>query len=259
MSSTNTGIPEVASKSVVAPISTVAAKPAQVNFTLPTWVLSVESLVKTHERIIIIGILAFTGWHFYSKGVDAWSSHESGKARVAATVVQTDDTATKAVQAQLSALQVTVAAQTATILKQVAQRNRTTVEQQTTDKTLAPPALAQRWQSLLHITSGIDPATGQQFAVTQEAASMTVVQLEEVPTLTANVASLQTELSNEQLVNVSQAQVISDLSTEFTDEKKSHVDDVNAEKAKTKKAFVKGFKFGAIVGFVGGLFLGHSL
>ena len=254
---TNTGIPEVASSDttkITSGVTNVVTKVA-----LPTWVLSAENLVKAHERIIIIGILALTGWHFYSKGIDAWSSHETGKAQVAAAVVQTDDTATKAVQAQLSALQVTVAAQTASILKQVALRNQTTVEQQAVDKTLAPPALAQRWQSLLHIMSGIDPATGQQFAVTQEVASMTVVQLEEVSTLTANVASLQTELNNEQLVNVSQAQVISDLSTEFTDEKKSHVDDVNAEKAKTKKAFVKGFKFGAIVGFVGGLFLGHSL
>ena len=242
MSSTNTGIP------ATAPIPSKVATTV-----LPTWVLSAEKLVQAHERIIIVGVLALVGWHFYDKGVDVWSVHESNKAQQAAAVVKTDDTATKAVQAQLTALQATVAAQTATITKQVAARNQTTVEQQTIDKTLPPSDLAKRWQSLLGIANGIDPATGQQFAVSQAAAAATVVQLEEVPTLTANVVSLQTELNNEQLINVKQAQVVGDLNTELGDEKKSHIADVNAEKAKARKGFVKGLKIGGVTGFIGGL------
>ena len=251
MSSTNTGLPVAA-----------APKPAPNNsaiFTLPTWVLGWEKLIVAHERLLIVAILAITGWHFYSKGVDAWVSHESGKAQQAAVVVKTDDAATKAMQAQLTALQATVATQTAIIAKQIATRNQVTVAQQATDKTLPPAELAQRWQTLLHIANGIDPVTGQQFTVTQDAAVQTVVSLEEVPTLTANVASLQTELNNDTTIINKQQELISDQAKELVDEKKSHVADVNEEKAKTKKAFVRGLKVGAVVGFIGGLFVGHGI
>ena len=87
----------------------------------------------------------------------------------------------------------------------------------------------------------------------------TVVQLEEVPTLTANVASLQTELNNDTTIINKQQQVIAQLNTDLIDEKKSHVADVNIEKAKAKRSFLRGFKFGAVAGFVGGLFVGYHI
>jgi len=214
---------------------------------------------KAHEKIIIIGIVAFTAFHLYSKGVDTYIQHETLKSQQATVVVKTDDTATKAVQVQLTALQATVATQTATIAKQISQRTQTTTQQQAVDKTLPPTALAQRWAALLHLTSGVDPVTGQQFAVTQDAAVQTVVQLEEVPALSANVASLQTELNNDTTIINKQQQVISQLNTDLIDERKSHVDDVNTEKAKARRSFLRGFKFGAVAGFIGGLFVGYHI
>ena len=231
------------------------ATPATTPTVLDNWI----ALFKAHEKIIIIGIVAFTTFHLYSKGVDAYIQHENIKAQQATVVVKTDDAATKAIQSQLTELQATVATQTATIAKQISQRNQTTTQQQAVDRTLPPPTLAAHWESLLHIANGIDPATGQQFAVTQDAAVQTVVQLEEVPTLTANVASLQTELNNDTTIINKQQQVIAQLNTDLIDEKKSHVADVNIEKAKAKRSFLRGFKFGAVAGFIGGLFVGYHI
>jgi hypothetical protein len=184
-------------------------------------------------------------------------SHAQTKATQAATIVKTDDAATKAIQAQLTALQATVSTQNTILAKQIAQRTQTTQQQQTIDKTLPPADLASRWKALLGIANGIDPATGQQFTVSQSAAVSTLAQLEEVPTLTANNAALQTELTNEQSVNAKQTVLIGSLNKDLADEKKSHVEDVKLEKAKTKRAFLRGFKVGAVVGFIGGLFVGH--
>ena len=242
--------------SAPAPITTakITTTP-MVNSFVTNWI----AFFKAHEKIIIIGIVAFTAFHFYSKGVDAYIQHETLKSQRAAVVVKTDDTATKAVQAQLTALQATVATQTSIIAKQISQRSQTTTQQQAVDKALPPVALAQRWEALLHTTSGVDPATGQQFTVTQAAAVQTVVALESVPTLTANVASLQTELNNDTTIINQQQQVIAQLNTDLIDEKKAHVADVNTEKAKARRSFLRGFKFGAVVGFVGGLFLGSHI
>ncbi len=215
------------------------------------------ALVKTHERIIVVGLAAFVLIHLGSKGLDSWVSHAQTKATQAATIVKTDDAATKAIQAQLTALQATVSTQNTILAKQIAQRTQTTQQQQTIDKTLPPADLASRWKALLGIANGIDPATGQQFTVSQSAAVSTLAQLEEVPTLTANNAALQTELTNEQSVNAKQTVLIGSLNKDLADEKKSHVEDVKLEKAKTKRAFLRGFKVGAVVGFIGGLFVGH--
>ena len=216
------------------------------------------ALIKAHEKLIIVGILAFTGFHFYSKGIDAYIGHESTKAQAAAVVVKTDDTATKQMTRQLAALKAQVAAQSAIISQQIAQRNKVTTQQQTVDKTLPPADLAARWEALLHIANGIDPATGQQFTVTQDAAVSTVTELEAYPTLAANVASLQTELNNDTTIISKQQEVIGQLNTNLTDEKKSHVADVKLEKAKAKRSFLRGLKVGAVAGFIGGLFIGHK-
>jgi hypothetical protein len=247
-----------------APPATIGALSTQVKIALPTWVTNWETIIKAHEKIIIVGILAITGFFTYSKGISAWDRHDSRTAQAAAAVVKTDDATTKATAAQLAALQETVATQTAMINKQIAQRAVTTIAQQKIDRTLPPSALASRWETILGLSNGavtpngvIDPVTGQQFAVTEAAAVATVVQLEVIPELTADKAALQIELSNDASIITTQTTLIGNLNTELKDEKKSHVKDVNVEKAKTKHAFIRGLEYGFVAGFAAGAYVGH--
>ena len=237
------------------PVTPAAPAASATPTVLQNWI----ALFKAHEKFLTIALVLAFLFHFYSKGIDAFIGHESTKAQAAAVVVKTDDAATKDLTNQLADLKAQVATQTFAIAKDIQQRNQATTKQQAIDKTLAPPALATRWLQQLKLTSGIDPTTGQQFAVSQDAAVSTVVALEEIPALTANVAALQTELNNDTTIINKQQDLIGKLNTDLTDEKKSHVADVNLEKAKAKRSFLRGFKVGAVAGFVGGLFIGHKI
>ena len=166
------------------PVTPAAPAASATPTVLQNWI----ALFKAHEKFLTIALVLAFLFHFYSKGIDAFIGHESTKAQAAAVVVKTDDAATKDLTNQLADLKAQVATQTFAIAKDIQQRNQATTKQQDIDKTLAPPALATRWLQQLKLTSGIDPTTGQQFAVSQDAAVSTVVALEEIPALTANVA-----------------------------------------------------------------------
>ena len=192
------------------------------------------------------------------KVIDGWANHETTVAKTATQVVKVDDTATKALQTQLATLQATVNAQSAQLSQRIVTRNQAVVVQKITDQKLPPTDLAKRWQALLSVSDGVTPTTDGNYAVTQNVALDTVTALEEVPALTQNVADLQTQLVNTQAVVQKQADVIAGQATQLADEKKSHTADVNAQKAKTRRAGLRGFEIGVVVGFIGGIFVGHA-
>jgi hypothetical protein len=232
--------------------------------TVSTWVTNWETLIKAHEKIIIVGILALTSFFMFDKAVVVWDKHTSAAATQTATAVKTDDTAAKAQALQLQLLRQQVATQSALINKEIAQRNQATTTQQIADKTLPPSALAARWQTLIKVAGVtangvVDPVTGAQFTVTDQAAVATVVQLESVPTLTANIQSLQTELTNDESIINEQTDLIQDLNKEVTDEKVNTVAQVAAQKAKDAKSKSLWIKIALIGGAVLGGLIGHGI
>jgi hypothetical protein len=79
---------------------------------------------------------------------------------------------------------------------QIAARDLATKKQQETDKTLPPVELAYRWQSLAELPlNSVTPTPGA-FSITDGAARQTVVLLETVPQLKADLADTQAEKKN---------------------------------------------------------------
>lgn len=234
----------------------VPAKPVS---TLPTWVQNWETLIKAHEKIIIIAILAFAGFHFYSKAIDAWDRYDSKTAQNAAVVMKTDDATTKADTATLAALQKSVAAQQMLIAQQIVKQKQQTQAQQQTDATLPLPDLGARLALIAQLTpADVNSAQVPGSLVVSEPGALKITQqLETIPSLEAQNAALNTELTNDGTIIAKQTTLIADLNTELTDEKKSHVADVNAQKVKTRHAFIRGLKIGLGVGFIAGLVTGH--
>ena len=245
--------------------------------------------VTTHEKLIIIIILCFVGWHLYTKGLDAWSQYEdkqvaalqaqsaADKAATAAALKQ--DAADKATaakaQAASNAMTAQVTAANAALAAAITARNAQTQQQQQTDLHATLPALDQRLVALVPAVNPQDIVAapdGKSVTVGIDTASKTVVQLELVPELQQDLkdtqtenAGLQTEITSLQTYNAAlvaevatEDKTISLLQTEVADNDKTCTALVNAEKVKTTKAFWHGFKVGAIVGFIGGLFVGHA-
>lgn len=194
-------------------------------------------------------------------------------------------TATQAAQdkAASAALISALSQQNANLANQIIQRGKQTQQQQTTDMSSTIPELAQRFQALV---PGINPAdikvaeNGATAQIGQDTAQKTVAQLELVPSLQADKADLQQQVNNGQqelaasqkaldsqsALTTAQQKVITaqDSYSGLLEKQISQADSVcqaqiKIEKANTKKAYLKGFKWGAIFGFIGGFFAAHAL
>lgn len=221
---------------------------------------SYVTFIRAHEKILIIALSGFLIFHFCDTALNAWIHHDDTLAAIAATQVKTDTTQTVALQQQVTQLQQQVAAKNAASIASIKARNTQTQQQKQIDQTLPLPALASRWESLAQLQpTDINGTTVPgQLVISDAGARATVKMLEDVPTLQANLKAEQTEIDNDQLIIGKQGDLITQLNKDLTDEKASHVADVNLEKAKGKRSFWRGFKTGFVVGFLGGIFAGHA-
>ena len=221
---------------------------------------SYVTFIRAHEKLIIVALSGFLIFHIGDKAFDAWIHHDDVNAKIAASTVKTDNTQTVALQTQVTTLQKQVAATNAALIVAIKARNTQTQAQQTIDQTLPLPALAARWETLAQLQpSDIKTTSTSDLLISESASRATVQLLEDVPTLQANLKADQAIIDNDVLIMSKQSDLIVQLNKDLTDEKTSHVADVKLEQAKGKRSFWRGFKIGAVVGFIGGVWLGHAI
>jgi hypothetical protein len=231
---------------------------------------AISSFLKSHERLLIIVGCLLVGLHFYGRVISAWESHDQRadtlahaalQANIATANQQADVNAKAAAQYQQLAVQL-AESNKALALSQAA-RNTATQTQQNTDRTLPPNELALRWTSLLHL----DPATVQvepggkgvpdALVITPAGAVETVVQLESVPTLQANlkdeqsiVANTRTQINTLSDLNGGLNKQIDALNIVNASEIKACTDDKNLLKAQARKSKLHWFLGGFVTGFI---------
>ena len=228
----------------------------------------VSTFLKAHETLIIILVLAVVTFFGYSKAINYLSAHDAlinNKAQVTLQAQidankQSADTTAQLVS-RYSDLVTELIASNAKIAAAQTQRAQVTQKQQAVDKTLPPPELAARWNTLLKMPSGVSPdANG--YTATPDAAVATVTQLELVPQLQADLAGQQMLTSNglQQIggltaINNSQAAEIAGLGTQIQDQTKACVAQVNSIKAAARKSKLHWFEFGFVTGFLARQFI----
>lgn len=173
--------------------------------------------------------------------------------------------------------------QNANLANQIVQRGKQTQQQQQQDLNASIPELGKRFEALVPNVNPADVKIApDQKSVTigQDTAQKTVAQLELVPSLQADKKDLEQQVKNgndmlagsqkalesQSKLTDAQAKVI-DAQDKFTGLLQTQIkqgdavceEKVAIEKTKTKKAFLRGFKWGAITGFIGGLFAGHAV
>jgi hypothetical protein len=224
----------------------------------------VSTFLITHERLIIVLSLALLLFHGYLKTIDYLKSRDQVVANKTQAVLQAQVEANKQAfdNTQQAVLQYKdlvdkLMASNAQIASAQAQRAQVTQKQQTTDKMLPPPELAARWNTLLKMPTGVAPAAGNTYAVTQDAAVQTVVELETVPSLQADLAGEQILVSNGQkqidglsTVNAAQITEIAGLGAQIQDQDKACTAQINLVKAQSRKSKIHWFEAGFVVGFV---------
>jgi hypothetical protein len=229
---------------------------------------------KAHERLVIIVIGAWLVFRFYGDILSVYTEHDKRKiasdqivAIDAHQKTQADSQANTQLLQQLADLKLQQATLSAQLQASMAQRQQDTNVQKNKNNQSTLPEVATRTIAILgtgpeSITS-TDSAT---ISFTASAAHVNVNALENGIQAEADRLDLNKQLAVCTAVSVKQDETITGVRKELSDEKVSHTADVKLEQANTKlavdngkKQFRKGFKWGAITGFIGGLITFHYL
>ncbi len=230
----------------------------------PTELSKVSTYLKAHEKLIIIVLCLAVGVHFYSKIINAWAAHEqrvdiagNAAAQTAVQVAQAQALANAKAAADYAALAAQLAASNKALIAGQATRNATTKTQQATDKTLPPSDLAARWTTLLRLNPPTVQPSATGFVITPDAAVATVVELENVPTLRADLqdeqsvaANYSTQINSLLGLNDGLNKKIADDADVLAKQAKACTDDKNLLKAQARKSKFHWFLGGVVTGFL---------
>lgn len=243
---------------------------------ISTFFSGISDFLKTHERLLIVVIAILASVYVVQKYFDFSSNiankqeqsdqlklQEQMAAQQAATLAaqQATSAAQNAQQAYQQLVQ-NMSAQNAAIISAISQRNAETITQQKTDATLPQPELADRMASLAKVDPNTITPGPTSMQLTYPSAVAVTQQLELVPTLQTNLASLQitdknkdSELSscNDTLAAVNiqalslQHQVDTD-KTVLAQQIKTDAAALDAEKKAARKSKIKIFFEGVLTG-----------
>ena len=179
--------------------------------------------IKHHEKLIALALLLIVGWFSYGKLVDYLDRRDVRNAAVETEKLREQVARNAELAAQnaklaedYKALAAQVLAQNTALQQAIAARDTATKKQQDSDRALPPDALAGRWQQLVNLPSlSVQPTTTGNFTVTPQAATETVVQLEELPRLQSDLKDTQTQSDNYKQQSVKAEAVIAGLRTEI--------------------------------------------
>lgn len=228
---------------------------------------------KAHERLVLLVAIGLFSVHIYHRYLDYQIKHDqtqaqvaNNQAQIAATKVNTDDTANKLLLAQLQTLQQQVATTNMRLDQVMRDRNTATNQQKQKDDQASSSELAARISILLgtgHVeveSQGVNVPDKLSFSL--DAAHVNADKLEDLQKVTADNDDLRTELVSCKAVTDKQTDAINGLNTQIADgknalgkEQTAHASDVNTLKDEKKRAWLNGFKWGAITGFLGSLFV----
>jgi hypothetical protein len=221
----------------------------------PQWVKTYAAFIKAHHTLFIILALAAFSFYGYSKAINAWDAHEQRLDNVAQQKVVADATTNQQLASQLVTLKANFDATQKANQAQITLLLSQLKAQQVKDAALPLPDLGSRWSVLLNLPpAAIEATPDNKLTLTSDAAHATVNALEELPVLTNQLALTTATLTGCQQVTTQQDKVIAGLNTQLMDTNTARAADQKAAKAAQKKSWLKGFKVGVIVGFVGGLF-----
>ena len=224
----------------------------------------ISAYILTHEKLLLAGLAALVLWYGIGRAEGVIKAHDQHNLAVAqATLAAT--TAHNVIldaQAQRDTAAATAATQAATAANlRLAASNATLAaalsKQQAADKTLPPPALAQRIQMLAGAPAGsVIPGPGG-YIVTQDGAVQIAVTLESVPTLITQLKNTQDMARNTQTALDARSKEATDLHEQVGGLKTQLVqadgvctDRLKVQHDKDRSTGNKKAIFGAILGFI---------
>lgn len=225
---------------------------------------------KAHERLVVIVLALLFAVHFTGKAYDYLVKHEQTQALIANYKAQTDaksfatsEQHSEALLQELGAMRQQLQLTNQRIDQVMQQRAAQTIQQKKQNDQAAPPELAARLRTLVGVGNiSVSTPLGDGLVFSLDAAHKVADDEEDLSQAHADVKDLNTKLVACQTITDEQADTINGLNgtigsgkTALTSEQDAHKKDVNRLEGEKKKAWLNGFKWGAITGFLGSLFV----
>jgi hypothetical protein len=214
-------------------------------------------------------------FHFYGDILNVYTEHDKRKiasdqivAIDAHQKTQADSQANTQLLQQLADLKLQQATLSAQLQASMAQRAKDTNVQKKKNDSSTSSEVATRTSEILRVSEQevVSTTDGSAVTFTASAAHTNVNALEGGKQAELDKIDLSKQLAACSAVGVKQDETITGVRKELSDEKTSHMADVKLEQANTKlavdngkKQFRKGLKWGAILGFIGGVVTMHYL
>jgi Tfp pilus assembly protein PilV len=226
--------------------------------------------LQSHERLVLVFMVLLFAGFLGNRYINYDAAKKDTQATIAAQLAtEAKASAQQAAQtaaqtaAQYQAMVDMLQKQNATLAQAITQRDAILGKQQTEDRAMPPSELVKRWQVLVPNTTPVATPTG--VTLTTPDAQSTVATLESVPVLTKNLANeteiaanIQKELDKSNSLTGALNTQVTSLNGEIVANDKACKTEIAAVKAEGKKNSIKWFKRGFLVGFVSGLWVGHS-
>jgi hypothetical protein len=210
------------------------------------------TLIKAHERLLIVSIAALTLFHFGNKAYDAYGNYLHTQQNATNAQIAQVDQQNKLIQAQLEKLKADVDAQAKIDDVKIAAAKQTIIVKQKEVAALPLPELSKEWASLLSLPDGsITPQPNGTVAVTTDAAHSTVNELVKIGPLNDQLTATQDKLKGCTEIRAQQDTQIVGLNTTITLEKKGREEDAKTAKHDIRHAYLRGLKHGIIIGVAG--------
>jgi hypothetical protein len=246
----------------------------------------ISTFLKNHERLILglvlvgAGFFGYTKWVNFQEGVAqrkadatqaALNAQVQANTALAAASKQAADQSAAAI-AQYQQMVTALTAQNQQLANQIAQRNQGLEVQKGKNASLDAAGVASRIDVLENLPLGSVAPLGDGVSLNHDAAHQVLDDLESVPVLNQNlkdetqtVANKDTQIKGLQDIVAKQQTQIDDLTKQLAgaalalkDSEANTVKQVDLQKQKDRKSKIAWFKGGVVVGFVAGLFVGHT-
>lgn len=218
------------------------------------------TFIKGHEKLLLAIIAAFVLLHLGDKAYDAYGQHLKANVTADNARIATIEQSNAKIEADLVALKASVDAKAKIDDAKIAAAKQTIIVREKEITALPLPQLSKEWESLLVLPEGsITPQSNGTVAITSDAAHATMTELVKVGPLTDQLIATNDKLEGCTAVTVQQDKDITGLKADIAAEKKGRTDDAKQAKHDIRAAWWKGFKWGAVVGFVGGIATLHKL
>jgi len=226
-----------------------------------------SAFLKLHERLILIVLGLLVAGFLIWKYLDHSAAVADKKSLQADAVLQQQTVINNNLAAQvksqgdtLTQLVVQVSQENAALLQAIQVRSTATAVQVVKDKTLPLPELATRWENLASLQPADITATSSGLLLSDSGSRLTVQALENLPTLTQNLADTQAIVQNKdsQISSMTEFQgtlqtQVKGLNLQITDADKACKLQVSAVKADARKSKMKWFLTGIGIGIGGGV------